>query len=118
MFFSVLNICESIFTLVHLKDALTLKVRNGHGSLLGVLLAVALPSAPNVITCVVESNEPVVDPSDSDEEADQGPTLVHSDDEPMVNVGRFSSALSVAGTTMDSAQPTLSEHSLVVRNAM
>ena len=35
-----------------------------------------------MITCVVESNEPVFDPSDSDEAADQGPTLVDSDDEP------------------------------------
>ena len=48
---------------------------------------------------------------DSDEEADpQGPTLVDSDDEPMVNVGRFTpwlhadSALSVAGTAIDSAK--------------
>ena len=77
--------------------------------------AVALPSAPNVITYVVESDEPVFDPSDSDEEADlQGPTLVDSDDEPMVSVGRFTpwlqadSALSVAGTAIDSAQPTFS----------
>ena len=41
--------------------------------------AVALPSAPNMITCVVKSDVP------ADEEADQGPTWVDSDDESMDN---------------------------------
>ena len=74
--------------------------------------AVALASAPNVITHVMESNEPVFDPSDSDEEADpQGPILVDSHDEPIVNVGRFTLwLLSVAGTAIDSAQPTFSSN--------
>ena len=83
--------------------------------------AVVLPSPPHVITDVVESDVPVFDPMDSDEEdafdalsrnatvghADpQGPTQVDSDDEPMVSVGRFTPWLhadSVPGTAVDSA---------------
>ena len=79
---------------------------------------VALPSS-HVIPDVAESDLPVFDPLDSDEEDEldalsrnaTGATQVDRDDEPMVCVGRFAPWLhadSVAGTAIDSAQPTVS----------
>ena len=80
--------------------------------------AVALPSS-HVIPDVAESDVFVFDPLDSDEEDEldafsrnaTGATQVDREDEPLVCAGRFTPWLhtdSVAGTAINSAQPTVS----------